>query len=76
MKLPLTLALCAAAIVLATGNVSADGKKETKVIGSDKQTGGPTPRDYSRMNDIKSGTQSLQDRVNAERQQRNQQGKK
>ncbi|MBI3128210.1 MAG: hypothetical protein HYZ11_11445 [Candidatus Tectomicrobia bacterium] len=47
-------------------------EKETKEIGSDKQTGGPTQQDRDTMQEIKERAQALKERVEKERKERQQ----
>lgn len=64
-----------AVIVVQSVGAVAWADSDKKTIGSDKQTGGPTPSDAQTMNDIKQRTAALKQQSEAERKQRQQQQK-
>jgi hypothetical protein len=69
-----------AGLFLATPRLHADDKdkdkKDKKVIGTDKKTGGEAPGDREKVEDIKRGSEKLKERKERENRERPQQKEK
>jgi len=70
-----TLFVIASALFLVCDAIAQDKKKEERVIGTDKRTGGEAPGDREKMESIREGAQKLKERVERERQEREAQKK-
>lgn len=68
-------ALLLSGLAMVPPTYAAEKIQDTTVIGSDKRTGGEAPTDRPRMEAIQEGAQRLKDRIEKERQERQQQQK-
>jgi hypothetical protein len=73
---PIVVAVIAALLVGQGPSILLAGEREKKEIGSNKETGGRASTDKTRMDTIRDGSRSLQDRIEKERRERQEQQKK